>query len=165
MTVAVRCGVHIATSRAQFIFTTFGTTASSGYASATFAAMRLCAVLPRPGSSASRNVRWPWATASMNSAWWCISGLPGGAQRGFACGSGSSMLVTDPPRSNARNSGPSSSQLESRRVRCGVVPSAKSGARNGFASWRARTETGSTWRSANGSAGPAIAGASSSGTS
>ena len=30
ITVARRCGVHRSTSRAQFIFTTFGTTASSG---------------------------------------------------------------------------------------------------------------------------------------
>jgi hypothetical protein len=32
MTVARRCGVQRSTSRAQFILTTFGTTASSGYA-------------------------------------------------------------------------------------------------------------------------------------
>ena len=61
MTVADPVRDPVPASRDQFIFTTLGTTASSGKASAASAASSACAVLPRPGSSASRNVRWPSA--------------------------------------------------------------------------------------------------------
>ena len=146
MTVALRRGVHRAASCAQFVFTTFGTTTSSGKASAASAASSAWAVLPRPGSSASRKVRWPAAAAATTWAWWCISSRPR-----MPCttsdGSGSGMQVASPPYSKARKSGPSSSQLPSRFVVGRAAGTAeKSGARNGLASWRAITVGGTTRR-------------------
>ena len=73
-------GVQMSASRAQLVLTTFGTTTSSGYASAACAASSACAVLPRPGSSASRNVRCPSAAAATSRAWCGISWRPNGAR-------------------------------------------------------------------------------------
>ena len=154
MTVADLFGVQSSTSRAQFIFTTFGVTTSRGYEFDAEAARSACAVLPSPGSSASRKLRWPSRTLDTNAAWWVKSSSPAGTRRSAAVGSGSSMLATLPPApySNARNSGSRSSQLASRRL-VGLVTFGweKSGARKGLDSWRATTDCGTTWRSAAGS--------------
>ena len=105
-----RVGVQRPASRAQFVLTTFGTTTSSGYASAACAASSAWAVLPSPGSSASRKVRWPDAAAETTRAWCGISSRPPGARS--EAGSGRSMQRgAAPPYSNDLNSGPSSSQL------------------------------------------------------
>ena len=135
MTVAVRRGVHSPASCAQFALTTLGTTTSRGKASAASAASSACAVLPRPGSSASRKVRWPAAAAATTWAWWCMSSSPR-MPCTTSAGSGSGMQVASPPYSKARNSGVSSSQPPSRLVvGRGVAATAeKSGAMNGFAS-------------------------------
>ncbi len=135
MTVARRFGTQRAASRAQFVFTTFGTTTSSGKAPAASAASNDCAVLPRPGSSARRNVRWPCDAAATSSAWCFISVVPD-----FECndvGSGSGIVAAPPPApySNDLKSGPKSSQLARRRgCATGWSARAKSGARKGFAS-------------------------------
>src|SRR6476620_5308413 len=166
ITVAGWRGVQISASRAQLALTTFGTTTSSGYASAACAASSAWAVLPRPGSSASRNVRWPDAAADITCPWWCISSMPCAARRDF--GSGSLMHDESPPCSNDRNSGPSSSQLARRPaalLRCATEE--KSGARKGLASCLLTTDCGTTRRSgaaevATGSFGVAGSGAGSS---
>ncbi len=64
--------------------------------------------------------------------------------------SGRSMLAMPPPApySNDLNSGPSSSQFASRRVGGAAgAGRSRSGSRNGFASTRALTDGGTTWRS------------------
>ena len=118
MTVAVRFGVHSPTSRAQFTLTTFGATTRSGYEFEADAASRACAVLPSPGSSASRNVRCPSRTLATKAAWWVKRSSPAGTRRSAAVGSGRSMLATLPPEpySKARNSGSRSSQFARRLV-------------------------------------------------
>ena len=163
-TVAVRCGVQRAASRAQLVLTTFGTTTSSGKAFAASAASSAWAVLPRPGSSASRNVRWPAAAAATSCPWCGISSRPAGVNR--AVGAGSAMHAGAPPpaRSKELSSGPSSSHPVRRRgreVRCGTAE--KSGARKGFASCPEITDCGTTRRSVPAGAAAASAGAISSG--
>ena len=147
MTVALRRGVHSSASCAQFVLTTFGTTTSRGKASAASAASSACAVLPRPGSSASRKVRWPAAAAATTWAWWCISSRPadavhhvGGLGQRHAGGVAAVL-------EGAEQGG---QQLPARRAgwwsggRRGTAE--KSGARKGFASWRAMTVWGTTRR-------------------
>ena len=114
-TVAVRRGVHSSASCAQFALTTLGTTTSSGKAPAASAASSACAVLPRPGSSASRKVRWPSAAAATTWAWWCMSSRPRMPCQ-VSSGSGSGMQVASPPYSKARKSGVSSSHWPRRLV-------------------------------------------------
>ncbi len=72
-----------------------------------------------------------------------------------------------PAYSNERKSGSSSSQPASRRARVAVRSAAasKSGARNGFASWREITDWGTTCFSAPGAGAVGAAGAGSSGGS
>ena len=122
ITVTGCCGVHRPASRAQLALTTLGTTTSSGNASAACAASSAWAVLPSPGSSASRNVRWPSAAAATTWAWWCISIGPAGRVR--EVGSGSGMQDETPPHSKDWSSGPISSQPASRRA---VGPGARGG--------------------------------------
>ena len=144
----MRCGTQMLDSRAQFIFTTLGTTASSGNASAASAASSAWAVFPRPGSSASRNVRCPSAAAATTSAWCFISWSTPGSITSRASGSGIVVEAPLPTSSNDRNSGPSSSQPASRRAWPRFWEAAvKSGTRKGLASWRASTDCGTTRRS------------------
>ena len=71
-----------------------------------------------------------------------------------SAGSGSGMQVASPPYSKARNRGVSSSQLASRLVVGRASGTAeKSGARKGFASWRAMTVWGTTRRVVRGRLG------------
>ena len=126
----------------------------------TWAASSASAVLPRPGSSASRKVRCPWAAAATTCAWCAMSG------RGYlvrsAAGAGNVMQDTAPPAafSNDRSSGPSSSQFASSRGRAtGGGGAEKSGARNGLASFLEMTDRGTTCRSALGEAAAAGSGA------
>ena len=64
-----------------------------------------------------------------------------------SAGSGNGMQVASPPYSKARKRGVSSSQLPSRLVAGrGGGAAEKSGARKGFASWRAMTVCGTTCR-------------------
>ena len=90
----------------------------------------------------------PAAAAATTWAWWCISSrsrMPWTT----STGSGRGMQVASPPYSKARNKGPSSSQSPSRLVvGRGDGTAEKSGARKGFASWRAVTVTGTTRRDA-----------------
>ena len=155
------------TSCAQFVFTTLGATTSSGKALAAWAASSACAVLPRPGSSASRNVRWPAAVAATTCAWCGMSSRPCGACTGRV--SGSRMQAGDPSAaySKDRNSGSSSSQPASRRGRVATRSAAasKSGARNGLASWRAMTERGTTLVSVPGAGAGGATGSGSGGGS
>ena len=162
-TVAGRRGTQRAASRAQLVLTTLGTTTSSGKASAASAARRASAVLPRPGSSASRNVRWPAAAAETTCPWCGISSWPAGVKR--AVGAGRAMHAGAPPpaRSNELSSGPSSSQPARRLGRAWTGRGAeKSGARKGFASRRDVTDGGTTRRS-GAAASAGSTGASSSG--
>ena len=146
ITVARRRGVQRSVSRAQLVLTTLGHTTSSGKASAACAASSACAVLPRPGSSASRKVRWPSAAEAISRAWWGISSSLPGALREVA--SGRSMHEEAPPSSKERNSGPSSSHVASRPcTRRRSRPMPKSGTRNGLASWCWTTDCGTTRRS------------------
>ena len=151
ITVAGRFGVQRPASRAQFVLTTLGTTTSSGNAFAAWAASSACAVLPRPGSSASRNVRCPSAAAETTCAWCGISSSPPCIR--MADGSGSSMHAEAPPpaRSKELNNGPSSSHPASRTGLALVcAAAAKSGTRKGLASWRETTDCGTTRRSGAG---------------
>ncbi len=86
MTVAGRRGVQRPASRAQLVLTTLGTTTSSGKAFAASAASSAWAVLPRPGSSASRKVRCPAVAAATSWAWCGISSRPPGTFTGRGLG-------------------------------------------------------------------------------
>ena len=78
------------------------------------AASSACAVLPRPGSSASRKVRWPSRRLDDIAAWWGISSrLAGGVERARPR-AGPCTRRRRRPSSNERNSGSMSSQLASR---------------------------------------------------
>ena len=93
-------------------------------------------------------MRWPSRAASMNRIWCIISSRPRGESRSTFGASGSSMVAAWPPDpiSNDLNSGPRSSQFASRRTGTGGAGGfEKSGARNGFASCRDRTDAGMTW--------------------
>ena len=163
ITETVRLGVQSSASRAQLVLTTLGTTASSGYAPATWAASSAWAVLPSPGSSASRKVRCPSATAESTLAWWAISSRPGGSIVGR--GSGSSMHAGAPGTgcSNALSTGPISSQPVSRPLGFGFT-ALKSGTRNGLASWADRTDCGIVVRRSGRTPPSAVAAGSASGS-
>ncbi len=158
-TVAVRLWTHRLTSRAQLVLTTLGTTHSNGNASAASAASNAWAVLPRPGSSASRKVRCPCLTAATTLAWCGMSSnLP--TLRSLA--SGSSMHAGAPGEACSKelSSGSISSHPDSRRV-CGRGISRNSGAMNGLANCLARTEGGTGICAGPENWSPASAGASS----
>ncbi len=150
-TVATRLGVQSDVSRAQLAFTTLGTTTSSGNASAACAASSACAVLPRPGSSASRKVRCPASAAATTCAWCFISSSPPGTRSVVSSGSAMQAAAPSEARSKDSRSGSMSSQV-ARIVELGRRCSApeKSGVRNGLDSWRERTAAGTTARSLTG---------------
>ena len=110
--------------------------------------------MPRPGSSASRKVRWPAAAAATSCPWCGISSEPSGVNRADGAGSGMHAVAPAPARSNELSSGPSSSQPARRRGRAGACGAEeKSGARKGLANCREMTDCGTTRRS--GAAGTA----------
>ena len=130
MTVAARRGVHSSASWAQLALTTLGTTTRRGKASAASAASSACAVLPGAGSSASRNVRWPFAAAATTWAWWCMSSSPRMPWTTSA-GSGKGMQVASPPYSNAKQGGQQLPVTQPVGRRTGDGTAEKSGARKG----------------------------------
>ena len=118
--------------------------------------------MPRPGSSASRKVRWPAAAAATSCAWCGISSRSPGTRRAAGAGRAMHAGAPLPARSNELSSGLSSSQPARRRGR-GVLGRAaeKSGARNGLASCRETTDCGTTRRAVGGGRGAPSAAASS----